>query len=179
MRRRTRGQNELGQDEPGDDESARDEAQPIDRAEKTERGEQRARLDTPTDCPRALRPAAARAREGRIPLLDGHPDEGDPACDGDRRANHDRRDRERFARIAGQQEQEDRGYRRQGTHGEQWLGQLSSILGRGSMRSGSATCSPPAAIGACARVSMALEARESARSVSSNFLVAFSRWRPS
>ncbi len=171
----TRGQNELGQDETGDDESAGDDAQPVDGAKKTERREERAYLDAATNGPSGLRMAAARARERGVPLIDGHTYEGDPAGDGDGRATDDRRDREELARIAGQQQENDGGDRRQGTQCEQLLGQLSSTFGRGSIRRGSATCSPPAAIGACASVSIALDARDSARSVSSNFFVAFSR----
>src|SRR4029077_568749 len=102
-----------------------------------------------------------------------------PASDRNSRASDDRHDREGLARIAGEQEESDGGDGRQQTQREQLLCQLCSPFGRGSIRSGSATCSPPAAIGACASVSIALDARDNARSVSSNFFVAFSRWRPS
>jgi len=100
-RRGTRGQNELGQDEPGDDESAGNDGEAVDRAKKTERREDRPDLNAATKGASALRPAAARAREGGIALFDGKPDEGDRACDGDGRGADDRRDRERLGRIAG------------------------------------------------------------------------------
>src|SRR6266550_6087464 len=178
-RRGTRGQNELGQDDSGNDESPRDDAQSVHGAKKTEGGEKGPDLDAAADGRRALRPAAPRACERRVPFLDGHADQRDGARDGNGGAAHDGGDREGLGRIAGQQHEHHGGDRRQSAQREERPRQLSSTLERGSIRRGRATCSPPAAIGACASVSIALEARESARSVSSNFFVAFSRWRPS
>ena len=178
-RRGTRGQNELGQDESGNDKSPRDDAQSVHDAKKTERGEKGADLDAATYGPRPLRPARPRACECRVPLLDGHADQRDRARHADGGPAHNGRDREGLGRIAGQQHEHHSGDRCESAQREERPRQLSSTLERGSMRRGRATCSPPAAIGACASVSIALEARESARSVSSNFFVAFSRWRPS
>ena len=174
-RRRTRGENELGQDEARNDESAGDETQPVDGAKQTERRDERAHLDAAAHGTRGLWPTAARTRKRRIPLVDDDPDEGDRACDRDGPTPDDRGDRERLTWIAGQQQEHDGGESRQSAQWQQLLAQLSSTFERGSIRNGSATCSPPAAIGACASVSIALEALERARSVSSNFFVAFSR----
>src|SRR5438067_2272600 len=93
-RRGTRGQNELGQDESGNDESPRDDAQSVHGAKETERGEKGPDLDPATDGRRALWPAAPRACERCVPLLDGHADQRDRARHADGGPAHNGRDRE-------------------------------------------------------------------------------------
>ena len=172
---RRRAEDELREDEPSDDESACNQAQAIDRAQEAERRDESADLDASANGASTIRAPTTRARERGVALFDGHADEGDRACEGDGRSDNNRGDRERVGRIAAQDQEDHGGERRHGTESEQRLRQRSSVSPCGSMRSGSATCSLPAAIGACASVSIALEARDSARSVSSNFFVAFSR----
>lgn len=171
----TRGQNKLGEDEPRDDEPTGDEAQAVDRSKEPERRDEGPHLEAAPHGARGLGPSPTRARSSGVALLHHDPDEADHARDRERRPEDDAGDGEGLYRIAGEQEKDDSRRSRERAECEQLLDQLSSTFDRGSIRSGSATCSPPAAIGACANVSIALEARDNARSVSSNFFVAFSR----
>ena len=174
-RRGPRAQNELGQHEPGNDEATGDEREPIDGAEKAERRNEGTDLEPTPHRDDSARVSAAWPGKPSVTLFERHAEERDGAGDRDCRATDHSGDGERLGGIAREYDEnhgEDRG---QSDEPQDLFCQRSSVSPRESIRRGRATCSLPAAIGACASVSIALEARDSARSVSSNFFVAFSR----